>query len=84
MKRKSHLTLRWNCPKMESVEHVADAEGMLNEVEAAADAMIFRLEVCFEHYPEFLKNPNIYKKVVELLQKAKEYIVKLEGEFAYD
>ncbi len=77
-------TIRALSNKMESVEHVADAEGMLNEVEAAADAMIFRLEVCFEHYPEFLKNPNIYKKVVELLQKAKEYIVKLEGEFAYD
>ena len=43
-----------------------------------------RLDVCFEHYPEFLKNPNIRQKVVELLQKAKEYIVKLEGEFAYD
>lgn len=40
--------------------------------------------VCFEHYPEFLENPNIRQRVVELLQKAKEYIVKLEGEFAYD
>lgn len=46
--------------------------------------MIYRLDVCFEHYPEFLENPNIRQKVVELLQKAKEYIVKLEGEFAYD
>lgn len=59
-------------------------EDMLSEVESAADAMIYRLDVCFEHYPEFLKNPNIRQKVVELLQKAKEYIVKLEGEFAYD
>jgi len=70
--------------KMESVEQVADAEGMLSEVESAADAMIYRLDVCFDHYPDFLKNPNIRQKVVELLQKAKEYIVKLEGEFAYD
>ena len=67
-----------------SVEQVADAEGMLSEVESAADMMIYRLDVCFEHYPEFLENPNIRQRVVELLQKAKEYIVKLEGEFAYD
>ena len=46
--------------------------------------MIYRLDVCFEHYPDFLKNPNIRQRVVELLQKAKDYIVKLEGEFAYD
>ena len=76
-------TIRALSNKMESVEQVADAEGMLSEVESAADAMIYRLDVCFEHYPEFLKNPNIRQKVVELLQKAKEYIVKLEGEFAY-
>ena len=77
-------TIRVLSNKMESVEQVADAEGMLSEVESAADTMIYRLDVCFEHYPEFLKNPNIRQKVVELLQKAKEYIVKLEGEFAYD
>ena len=77
-------TIRALSDKMESVEQVADAEGMLSEVESAADAMIYRLDVCFEHYPEFLKNPNIRQKVVELLQKAKAYIVKLEGEFAYD
>ena len=70
--------------KMESVEQVADAEGMLSEVASAADSMIYRLDVCFEHYPEFLKNPKIRQKVVGLLQKAKDYIVKLEGEFAYD
>lgn len=70
--------------KMESVEQVADAEGMLSEVASAADSMIYRLNVCFEHYPEFLKNPKIRQKVVGLLQKAKDYIVKLEGEFAYD
>lgn len=70
--------------KMESVEQVADAEGMLSEVSSAADSMIYRLDVCFEHYPEFLKNPKIRQKVVGLLQKAKDYIVKLEGEFAYD
>ena len=45
---------------------------------------INRLRKRFEHYPEFLKNPHIRQKVVELLQKAKKYIVKLEGEFAYD
>lgn len=77
-------TIRVLSDKMESVEQVADAEGMLSEVESAADMMIYRLDVCFEHYPEFLKNPNIRQRVVELLQKAKEYIVKLEGEFAYD
>ena len=77
-------TIRALSNKMESVEQVADAEGMLSEVESAADAMIYRLDVCFEHYPDFLKNPNIRQKVVELLQRAKEYIVKLEGEFAYD
>lgn len=52
-------TIRVLSNKMESVEQVADAEGMLSEVESAADAMIYRLDVCFEHYPEFLKNPNI-------------------------
>ena len=77
-------TIRALSDKMESVEQVADAEGMLSEVESAASTMIYRLDVCFEHYPEFLKNPHIRQKVVELLQKAKEYIVKLEGEFAYD
>ena len=77
-------TIRALSNKMESVEQVADAEGMLSEVASAADTMIYRLDVCFEHYPEFLENPNIRQKVVELLQKAKEYIVKLEGEFAYD
>lgn len=77
-------TIRVLSNKMESVEQVADAEGMLSEVESAADMMIYRLDVCFEHYPDFLKNPNIRQRVVELLQKAKEYIVKLEGEFAYD
>lgn len=63
---------------MESVEQVADAEGMLSEVSSAADSMIYRLDVCFEHYPEFLKNPKIRQKVVGLLQKAKDYIVKLK------
>lgn len=77
-------TIRVLSDKMESVEQVADAEGMLSEVASAADMMIYRLDVCFEHYPDFLKNPNIRQRVVELLQKAKEYIVKLEGEFAYD
>lgn len=77
-------TIRALSNKMESVEQVADAEGMLSEVASAADTMIYRLDVCFEHYPEFLENPSIRQKVVELLQKAKEYIVKLEGEFAYD
>jgi hypothetical protein len=77
-------TIRALSDKMESVEQVADAEGMLSEVESAASTMIYRLDVCFEHYPEFLKNPHIRQKVVELLQKAKKYIVKLEGEFAYD
>ena len=77
-------TIRALSNKMESVEQVADAEGMLSEVESAANMMIYRLDVCFEHYPDFLKNPNIRQRVVELLQKAKEYIVKLEGEFAYD
>ena len=77
-------TIRALSNKMESVEQVADAEGMLSEVESAADMMIYRLDVCFEHYPDFLKNPNIRQRVVELLQKAKDYIVKLEGEFAYD
>lgn len=77
-------TIRALSNKMESVDQVADAEGMLSEVESAADMMIYRLDVCFEHYPEFLENPNIRQRVVELLQKAKEYIVKLEGEFAYD
>lgn len=77
-------TIRTLSTKMESVEQVADAEGMLSEVASAADSMIYRLNVCFEHYPEFLKNPKISQKVVGLLQKAKDYIVKLEGEFAYD
>lgn len=77
-------TIRTLSTKMESVEQVADAEGMLSEVASAADSMIYRLDVCFEHYPEFLENPKIRQKVVELLQKAKDYIVKLEGEFAYD
>lgn len=77
-------TIRTLSTKMESVEQVADAEGMLSEVASAADSMIYRLNVCFEHYPEFLKNPKIRQKVVGLLQKAKDYIVKLEGEFAYD
>ena len=77
-------TIRALSNKMESVEQVADAEGMLSEVASAADTMIYRLDVCFEHYPDFLKNPNIRQRVVELLQKVKEYIVKLEGEFAYD
>lgn len=77
-------TIRSLSEKMESVEQVADAEGMLSEVASAADSMIYRLDVCFEHYPEFLKNQKIRQKVVELLQKAKDYIVKLEGEFAYD
>lgn len=77
-------TIRVLSDKMESVEQVANAEGMLSEVASAADMMIYRLDVCFEHYPEFLENPNIRQRVVELLQKAKEYIVKLEGEFAYD
>lgn len=77
-------TIRSLSAKMESVEQVADAEGMLSEVASAADMMIYRLDVCFEHYPDFLKKPNIRQRVVELLRKAKEYIVKLEGEFAYD
>lgn len=77
-------TIRTLSTRMESVEQVADAEGMLSEVASAADSMIYRLDVCFEHYPEFLKNPKIRQKVVGLLQKAKDYIVKLEAEFAYD
>ncbi len=55
-------TIRALSDKMESVEQVADAEGMLSEVESAADMMIYRLDVCFEHYPEFLENPNIRQR----------------------
>ena len=69
---------------MESVEQVADAEGMLSEVSSAADSMIYRLDVCFVHSPDFLKIPIFRLKVVGLLQNAMDYIVKLEGEFAYD
>lgn len=69
---------------MEQTQYSKLISDMLSEVSSAADSMIYRLDVCFEHYPEFLKNPKIRQKVVGLLQKAKDYIVKLEGEFAYD
>ena len=63
---------------MESVDYVADAEGMFCEIKSASDSFIFRLEHCFALYPDFLTNVEIEAKVIAALQKAESYIVHLK------
>ena len=63
---------------MESVDYVADAEGLFSEINSASDSFIFRLEHCFALYPDFLTNVEIEAKVIAALQKAESYIVHLE------
>ncbi len=51
-KRSTELqTIRELSEKMESVDYVADAEGMFCEIKSASDSFIFRLEHCFALYP---------------------------------
>lgn len=63
---------------MESVDYVADAEGMFCEIKSASDSFIIRLEHCFALYPDFLTNVEIEAKVIAALQKAESYIVHLK------
>ena len=63
---------------MESVDHVADAEGMFSEIENASENFIFRIEQCFARYPGFLANVELEAKVVATLQKAEDYITHLK------
>ena len=64
--------------KIQTVDHVADAEGMFSEINSASDSFIFRLEQCFALYPDFLTNVEIEAKVIAALQKAESYIVHLK------
>lgn len=78
-KRSTELqTIRELSEKMESVDYVADAEGMFCEIKSASDSFIFRLEHCFALYPDFLTNVEIEAKVIAALQKAESYIVHLK------
>ena len=78
-KRSTELqTIRELSEKMESVDYVADAEGMFCEIKSASDSFIFRLEQCFALYPDFLTNVEIETKVIAALQKAESYIVHLK------
>ena len=63
---------------MESIDHVADAEGMFSEIENASENFIFRIEQCFARYPDFLANVELEAKVVATLQKAEDYITRLK------
>ena len=56
---------------MESVDYVADAEGMFCEIKSASDSFIFRFEHCFALYPDFLTNVEIEAKVIATLQKSR-------------
>ena len=64
--------------KIQTADHVADAEGMFSEINSASDSFIFRLEQCFALYPDFLTNVEIEAKVIAALQKAESYIVHLK------
>ena len=71
-------TIRELSEKMESVDYVADFEGMFCEIKSASDSFIFRLEHCFALYPDFLTNVEIEAKVIAALQKAEDYILHLK------
>ena len=78
-KRRTELqTIRELSEKMESVDHVADAEGMFSEIESASESFMFRIDQCFALYPDFLTNVEIEAKVIAALQKAENYIVHLK------
>jgi len=63
---------------MESVDSIADAEGMFSEIESASESFMFRIEQCFTLYPDFLTNVEIEAKVIAALQKAENYIAHLK------
>ena len=78
-KRRTELqAIREISEKMESVDHVADAEGMFNEIENASENFIFRIDQCFALYPDFLTNVELEAKVIATLQKAENYIACLK------
>ena len=63
---------------MESVDSIADAEGMFSEIENASENFIFRIDPCFALYPDFLTNVALDSKVIATLQKAEDYIARLK------
>ena len=78
-KRATELqTIRALGEKMESVDSIADAEGMFSEIESASESFMFRIEQCFTLYPDFLTNVEIEAKVIAALQKAENYIAHLK------
>jgi len=71
-------TIRELSEKMESVDSIADAEGMFSEIENASENFIFRIDQCFALYPDFLTNVALESKVIATLQKAEDYIARLK------
>lgn len=78
-KRSSELqTIRELSEKMESVDYVADAEGMFSKINGASESFMFRIDQCFARYPDFLANVELKAKVIATLQKAEDYILHLK------
>ena len=78
-KRRTELqAIREISEKMESVDHVADAEGMFSEIENASENFIFRIDQCLALYPDFLTNVELEAKVIATLQKTEDYIARLK------
>lgn len=71
-------TIRALGEKMESVDSIADAEGMFSEIENASENFIFRIDQCFALYPGFLTNVELEAKVIATLQKVENYIAHLK------
>ena len=81
-KRRTKLqTIREISEKMESVDSIADAEGMFCEIENASENFMFRIDQCFARYPDFLANVELEAKVIATLQKAEDYIARLKEQY---
>lgn len=71
-------TIRDLSEKMESVEYVANAEGMLSEINGASVDFMRRIDYCTELYPDLLEDATLEVSVINILQKVSDYIARMK------
>lgn len=67
--------------KMESVDRVADAEGMLSEIKGASMDFMHRIDYCTELYPGLLTDVELEFNVINILQKVADYIDQMKEQY---
>ena len=74
-------TIRDLSDKMESVDHVADAEGMLSEIKGASMDFMHRIDYCTELYPGLLTDVELEFNVINILQEVADYIDQMKEQY---